>query len=154
MVMTERGYEDPSVRQLAVFLENRVGRLRDALKTLDAADVVVQALSVQDGADFAVLRLVIDRHDVAARALKGAGFTAAEVTVLAVEVPDGPNGLLMVCRALLQSEINIHYCFPLLTRPRGVGAVVFNVDGFHAAAETLRRNGFRLLDEADLLTKA
>jgi hypothetical protein len=154
MVMTERGYEDPGVRQLAVFLQNRVGQLRDVLKTIDSAGAVVQALSVQDGADFAVLRVVVDRHEDAAKALKQAAFPAAEVTVLAVEVPDAQDGLLAVCRALIQSEINIHYCFPMVTRPRGVGAVVFNVDSIHAAVETLRRNGFRLLDETDLHQKA
>ncbi|HYC76811.1 MAG TPA: acetolactate synthase [Planctomycetota bacterium] len=151
MVMTERGYEDPSVRQLAVFLQNRVGQLREALKTLDGAGVCVQALAITDSADFAVLRLVVDRTEAAARALTEAGFVSTEVQALAVEIPEDPNGLLSVCRALIQGEININYCFPMLSRPRGRACVVIHVDSRSTAADILRRNGFGLLDEADLL---
>lgn len=149
MVTTERDYDDPSVRQLAVFLQNRVGQLREVLKVLDAANVGVQALTVYDSADFAVGRLVCDRHDAAARALKDAGFAFTENVVLVVEIPGESDGLLSVCRALLQGEVNIHACYPLLTRPTGAQAVVFHVDSLHQALELLRKNGFRLLDDRD-----
>jgi hypothetical protein len=150
MVMTERGYDDPSVRQLTVFLQNRIGQMREALKAIDSVQVVVHALAVQDSADYAVMRVVVDRLDDAARALRGSGFSFTESTVLAVEVPEDRGGLIDVCRALLKGEINIHACYPLLTRPRGVGAAVFHVDGHHAATDLLRRGSFRLLDEKDL----
>ena len=63
---TARDFEDPSVTQLAVFLQNRVGQLRELLKTLDQAGVSVLALSVADSADFATVRLIVDRQDEAA----------------------------------------------------------------------------------------
>ncbi len=149
MVMTERDYEDPSVRQLAVFLQNRVGQLREVLKVLDAANVEVQALTVVDSADFAVVRIVADRHDAAVRALKNADFAYTETIVLAAEVPADRGGLLAVCRALLQGEVNIHACYPMHTRPTGLPVVVFHVDSVHSAADVVKRNGFRLLDEKD-----
>jgi hypothetical protein len=154
MVMTEREYDDPSVRQLAVFLQNRVGQLREVLKVLDAANVEVQALTVADSADFAVVRLVADRHDAAARALKDAEFAHTESVVLAAEVPEGRGGLLAVCRALIQGEVNIHACYPMHTRPTGHPVVVFHVDNVHAATDVMKRNGFRLLDEKDFGSKA
>src|SRR5687768_15106074 len=127
---TERGYEDPSVTQLAVFLQNRVGALRDVLRRLEAAQVTVHALSVSDSVDYAVVRLIVDKCESAKTALRTNGFPVSENTLLAVELPDDRAGLLAVCQALIAAEINIHYAYPMFTRPRGRGVVLIHVDSF------------------------
>ncbi len=151
---TERGYDDPSVTQLAVFLQNRVGELRDVLRRLEASQVTVHALSVSDSVDYAVVRLIVDKCETARGTLRGAGFAVSENTLLAVELPDDRAGLLAVSQALIAAEINIHYAYPMFTRPHGRGVVVIHVDSFGPATEVLRKNGFALLDERDLLTTA
>ncbi len=147
---TARDFEDPSVTQLAVFLQNRVGQLRELLKTLDQAGVSVLALSVADSADFATVRLIVDRQDEARRALTADGYAVAESTALAVVLPPGRSSLLAMCRALIQAEINIHYVYPMFLAGDGGGVAVVHVDGSSTAAEALRRHGFRLMDEQDL----
>lgn len=150
MLKTEKEYQDPAVRQLSVFCQNRVGQFRDVLRHLEQAMVAVHAISVTDSADFAVVRCIVDRTDAAIKVLKENNFAFTEATVLAVELPDDRKGLLEVCRALIRAEININFAYALITRPKGKAAVVLNVDGFAAAVEVLRRNGFTLLDEHDL----
>jgi hypothetical protein len=103
---TARDFEDPSVTQLAVFLQNRVGQLRELLKTLDQAGVSVLALSVADSADFATVRLIVDRQDEARRALTADGYAVAESTALAVVLPPGRSSLLAMCRALILSHVS------------------------------------------------
>lgn len=147
---TERDYEDPSVTQIAVFLQNRVGQLREVLRCLDAASISVHALSVTDSADFAVVRLIVDLPAAALAALEREAFAVTESTVLAAEIPEGRAGLLGLTRALIQGEVNIHYLYPMLTLPNGKSVVVVHVDAVPTAIEVLRRSGCRLVDEQDL----
>jgi hypothetical protein len=147
---TERTYDEQSVTQLAVFLSNRVGELREVLRKLGGAHVVVHALSIDESVDYAVLRLVVDKVEASKQALKGAGFAVSESTLLAVELPDDQTGLLSICQALISAEINIHYAYPMFTRPHGKGVVVMHVDSFPTASEILKKSGMTLLDERDL----
>jgi hypothetical protein len=149
-VRTERDYEEQSVTQLAVFLCNRVGELRDLLRKLHGADVTVHALSIDESVDYAVARLVIDKVEAAKQALAGGGFAVTESTGIAIELPEDPHGLFTICQALISAEINIHYAYPMFTRPRGKGVVVMHVDSLQTAAEVLRKGGITLLDQRDL----
>ena len=58
MLKTEKDYSDPFVRQLSLFLENHVGKLREILRYLTTEDILVHAISVIDSADHAIVRLV------------------------------------------------------------------------------------------------
>lgn len=150
MLRTENAYDDPSVRQLVVFMQNRVGQFREVLKHLEGAGVVVHAISVTDSADFAILRLVVDRVDDAARALTANGFAHSQSVVLAVELENDRKGLLEVCRSLIRAEININYAYAFVTRPKGKAVVALHVDAITGAVEVLRKNGFTLIDEQEL----
>jgi hypothetical protein len=147
---TQRAYDEQSVTQLAVFLSNRVGELREILRKLAAAQVVVHALSIDDSVDYAVLRLIVDKVEASKQALKAAGFAISESTLLAVELLEEPGALVAICQALITAEINIHYAYPMFTRPRGKGVVVIHVDNYPTAAELLKKSGMSLLDERDL----
>lgn len=147
---TEREYDDPCVHQVAVFMHNRLGQLREMLQRLEEAQVSVHGVSIVDAVDYAVARLVTDKIDAARRALKESGFPITETMLLAVEVPDYRGGLLEVTRSLLAAEINIHYAYPLFTRPRGHGVVALHIDSLASAARVLEKQGFGLLDDRDL----
>jgi hypothetical protein len=151
MMKIERGYEEPSVRQIAVFLHNRIGQLRDVLRILENAAATVHALSVTDSVDFAVVRLVVAQVEAATKALTENGFAHTDSDLLCVEIADERKGLLDVCRSLLHAEINVNYVYTLITRPRGKACCVLHVDSLGPASEVLLKNGFTLLDEQDLV---
>ncbi len=147
---TERGYQDPCVRQLGIFLQNQVGELADVLRHLAKDSISVKAITVTDSVDFAVVRLIVDRVDQARKTLTRAGFALRESRILAVVLPESRNGLLETCRVLIRAEINIHYVYPMMNRPQGREAVIIHTDDFDTACEVLRKGGFHLIDEADL----
>jgi hypothetical protein len=150
MLETEKSYDDPAIPQLSIFLDNRVGKLREVIRHLTAEDVLVHALSVVDSADHAIVRMVVDHPEKARDALVAAGLPVGLGELLAVEVPNERHGLRMICKALLQGEINIHYAYPMLTRPRSFGVLLLHVESIATAAEVLRQSGFQLLDASDL----
>lgn len=51
------------LKQISVFLENRKGRLWEALDALANAKINIRALSIADTSEFGILRL-IDRKSV------------------------------------------------------------------------------------------
>ncbi len=146
---TLEGQRFPAVRQVSVFLENRLGQLLQLTQTIDAADVKIVALSILDSADFAVVRLMFDKPDEAIEALREAGFAVSVTELLAVVLPKGKRGLLSVWSALLSSEVNVGYVYPLI--PLAVGpAIAVSVDNLEMAIDALERQKFTLLSEADL----
>ena len=113
------------------------------------------ALSIEESADAALIRVLCSDPEFGRDALRQAGFSFSESEVLAVELPDSirtSHPLIAICTALLAAEINIHYVYPLLVRPNGP-AVVLYVDDPTLAAQLLIRKGFTLISEADLRRK-
>jgi hypothetical protein len=131
------GFERTRVPQFTIFLENRVVG-------------VINALAIEESADSALVRVICSNPDDGRVALKGAGFSFSETDVLAVELPRGSHRpLVSICTALLSAEINIHYAYPLLMRPRGPALALY-VDDPTLAAQILIRKGFVLIGESDL----
>ncbi len=144
------GFERTRVAQFTIFLENRVGRLNALVRTLEERVGTVNALSIEESADAALVRVICPKPDEGRQSLKHAGFSFSETDVLAVELPKGSRQpLVSICTALLSAEINIHYCYPLLVRPRGPALALY-VDDPTLAAQILIRKGFILIGESDL----
>jgi hypothetical protein len=144
------GFELPRVRQFTVFLDNRVGRLHALARQLDIQKCRIVAISVQESADAALVRLICSDSECGRDALQKGNFFFGESELLAVEMPRG-NGdpLVVLCTALLTAEINIHYAYPFLIHLRGPTLAVY-LDDPTLAAQILMRKGFKLIGESDL----
>ena len=127
---TARGFEPPRNTQFSVFLDNRVGRLLDLLEVFETQSLVLAGLSVVESADHAVVRLLTSRAELARRLLNRNGHPSSEVEVTAVELKDD-HSLVKVCECLRGAELNIHYMYPLLVRPRGLPVVAVHLRRLH-----------------------
>jgi len=109
----------------------------------------IVALSIEESADSALVRLICADAESGRSALRHEGFSFSESDVLAVELPSTPHPLEATCYALLAAELNIHYAYPLLVNA-GRPALALYVDDPTLASQLLIRKGFRLLGESDL----
>jgi hypothetical protein len=147
------GFEPPRIRQFTVFLDNRVGRLQSLVRTFEESAGRIMALSIEESADAALVRLICADADLGRDLLREAGFAFGETELLVVELPkDTRQPLIAICAALLSAEINIHYAYPLLVRPHGP-TLAFYLDDPTLAAQILIRKGFRVIGESDLRGK-
>ncbi len=147
---TTPGFERPTLRQFNVFLENRVGRLSLLLHALEDGGQLVNAISIEESADAALVRLVCSDPKAGRACLLDAGFSFSESDVIAVVLPpEDDHPLVSICRALLSAEINVHYAYPML-RNRIGPAVILYVDDRTLAYQILLRKGFDLVGESDL----
>lgn len=147
--ITAHGYEPPRNVQFSVFLDNRVGKLRELIEVFHGQALRVAAFSILDSADHAVIRVLTSRSELCRRLLHRHELPFSEADILVVEL-DESRTLADLCTALLAAELNIHYAYPLMVRPRGQTAIALHTDDHHLACQVLRRRMFSLLAENDL----
>jgi len=133
------------VEQLAVFLENKSGRLAAITKILSDNGINIRALSVADTADFGILRIIVDQTDKAKQVLKDAGFTVGLTDVVAVEVADRPGGLSDVLAVLNQVEINVEYMYAFVEKSGQNAVIIFRFDDADTAVEVLQNADIKIL---------
>lgn len=146
---TSRGRDWPSVRQFNVFIENRVGALLDVVRRFESTDIRIVSLTIVNSADCAIIRLVLSDPERALEIFEQAKLPITESDLLVVQLPDGAQPLLKICKALLVAEIDIHYAYPLLVGPHGHAAVALHVEDHETAVNTLSSQGFVLFTEND-----
>jgi len=147
---TSRGRDWPSVRQFNVFLENRVGVLLDVVRRFETTDIRIVSLGVVNLADCAVVRMVLSDPERAIEIFNQAELPITESDLLVVQLPEGDQPLLQICKALLSAEINIDYAYPLLVGPHGRAALALHVDDHETAVGTLAAKRFVIFTENDL----
>jgi hypothetical protein len=108
------------------------------------------SLTVVDSADCAIIRLVLSDPERAYEILKQAKLAFTESDLLVVKLPEGPQPLLQITKALLQAEVNINYAYPLLVGPNGSPSLALRVDDLEVALKTLSHQAFTIFNEDDI----
>lgn len=128
------------ISQLSIFLENESGRLAAATRAVSNAGSNMSALFLADTQDFGVVRVLCDRPEKTADALKAAGWRAAVTEVLAVKVPDRPGGLADLLEFLDEHNINVEYGYCISIK-EGSAVDILKVSD-PSVEETLAKAGF------------
>jgi hypothetical protein len=133
------------VEQIAVFLENKSGRLAEITAILAENDINIRALSVADTADFGILRLIVDKVEKAKTVLRENGFTVGKTQVLAVEIEDKTGGLAKVLKCLTNAGINVEYMYAFVNKTGENAVLIFRFEKMQEAIDTLQTGGFTIL---------
>ncbi|MFH1217065.1 MAG: ACT domain-containing protein [Pseudomonadota bacterium] len=133
------------VEQIAIFLENKSGRLAEITSILAEKGINIRAMSLADTADFGILRLIVNDTETARKVLKEKGFTVGTTQVLVVEVADKPGGLAGVLDTLKKSGLNIEYMYAFTQKSGETGLIIFRFEKLDEAIDALVKSGVRLL---------
>jgi hypothetical protein len=140
----------PLVRQFSVFVPNKVGAMLEIVKLLNAHDTHVVALSVSESSDSAIARIVVSDPDRVEQLFREHNVPFGICEVMVVEMREVASQLAQLLAALLMAEVNVHFTYPLLTRPRGLAALALHVDDTECASSVLTGEGFKLLSQNDI----
>lgn len=135
------------IKQLSIFVENKKGRLADITEALSKANIDIRALSIADTTDFGILRLIVDKPDEAADALKQSGVTVSVTNVIAIGIDDTPGAFSVPMRILAEADIDVEYMYAFITRKSERAYVILRVADNDEAAKVLISKGVELLDE-------
>ena len=140
------------VEQIAIFLENKSGRLSEIAGVLADNGVNIRSLSLADTADFGILRLIVDKVEEAEAVLRKGGFTVGRTHVIAVEVPDKPGGLHNILMLLHNSDINVEYMYAFVQQSGNNAVMIFRFDNTDDAIKLLEKNGITIINGSKVYT--
>ncbi|HJN14652.1 MAG TPA: ACT domain-containing protein [Armatimonadota bacterium] len=127
----------PYASQLTIMLENKPGELERLARTLEKAGANILGISVADGTDAAIVRIITDSITKANQALKKAGMSPTRQKVLVVEIPNEPGALGDLAAKLTAADININYVYCSVSPTAAEGVAVLGVDDPEKALEAL-----------------
>ncbi|MGN1097038.1 MAG: amino acid-binding protein [Christensenellales bacterium] len=130
------------VNQIAVFLENRAGRLLSLSKALSDAKIDLVSLNIADTSDFGIVRMITSDNEKAMQALKEAGFVVKENELIGIEVDDVPGGLTKVLEGLASSDIDIEYLYSYAKSNSAKATILVKAADLEKANKTLKELKF------------
>ena len=140
----------PRVTQFSIFLPNRVGTLLDVVRILNERHIHVLAISVQDSADTAIVRIVVSDPEIVQQMFIEHAIPFSICELVVVELKEGATELGRLLAALLAAECNIFGSYALLTRPRGRTALALHVEDNECATAVLEGEQFKILSQSDI----
>ncbi len=139
------------VRQLSVFLHNRVGTLMALVKLLNDNKIEVLGISMQETTELNLARLILSDPESAETLFMERGIPHTDCRVIVTEIHEGGDHTLSAClSALLTAEINIEFSYPLMCRPGNWPLLVLRVDDLEVGSDALLKAGFKLLGQGDI----
>lgn len=138
------------IKQISVFIENKEGRLKKAMGVLGDANINIRALSIADTSKFGILRLIVSDTEKAVGVLENNKFIVKETDVIAVEVPDEPNGLTKLLDILDGSKINLEYIYAFVAKQSDKAIVVIRVEDVDGAIIALKDSNANIFSKNDI----
>ena len=147
---TSSKLDGPLVKQFSVFLPNKVGAMLEVVKLLNSHHSHVVALSVSESTDSAIARIIVSDPDGVQQLFRENNIAFGMCEVVVVELREVATQLAKLLASLFMAEVNVHFTYPLLTRPRGLAALALHVDDNECASSVLLGAGFKILSQSDI----
>ncbi len=141
------------VKQLSLFLENKLGALSRPIKLLAKAKLNILTLSIADTQQFGILRVVVRDWETAKRLLEKEGFVVKVSDMVAIEVADQPGGLANILVTLEKARVNLEYMYGFTLRNEGKGVLAFRFDDPDTAIAALQKKGINPVRSVDLFKR-
>ena len=103
--------------QFSVVLTNRRGELAKLAAVMANAMVNIEALSMSDGIQAGMLKLVVADPDTARKAFAAASLSFTEQPICAIPLPNEPGALARLCTMLAEQGHSIDYVYGSIASP-------------------------------------
>ena len=132
------------IKQLSIFLQNRMGSLSKPLEVLTVADVNIRAMCMADTSEFGILRLVVDDPDKGKEALEQNNFLVKMTEIIGVEMNDTPGGLTSVLNIIKENNIDLEYLYAFTHEKEGKAILLHHADDIDELIDVLEKNNMTI----------
>ena len=133
------------IKQLSIFLQNRMGSLSKPLEVLTVADVNIRAMCMADTSEFGILRLVVDDPEKGKEALEQNNFLVKMTEIIGVEMHDAPGGLTSVLNVIRDNNIDLEYLYAFTHEKEGKAILLLHADDIDALIDVLNKNNIQIV---------
>lgn len=137
------------LEQLSVFVENKVGSLYRVTSVLKENDINIRAVATFDAPEFGILRMVVDKPQLAKEKLMEKNFLVKLTNVIAVNLEDRPGELDRVLGVIAEAGLNLNYVYSFVIRNEKTPLMVMNIDDLEIATQILTENGVKVETSED-----
>ena len=138
------------IKQLSIFLQNRMGSLSKPLEGLTVANVNIRAMCMADTSEFGILRLVVDDPVKGKEALEQNNFLVKITDIIGVEMNDSPGGLTTVLRIIKDNLIDLEYLYAFSHEKEGKAILLLHADDIDRLIEILTANNITIVPAAEV----
>ncbi|WP_298523115.1 acetolactate synthase [uncultured Methanobrevibacter sp.] len=128
------------IKQLSIFLQNRMGSLSKPLEVLSNANVNIRAMCMADTSEFGILRLVVDNPEKGKEVLEENNFLVKITDIIGVEMNDTPGGLTTVLKIIKDNEIDLEYLYAFSHEKEGKAILLLHAEDIDKLASVMQEN--------------
>ena len=132
------------LKQLSIFVENEIGSLRSVTTVLKDNDINIKAIATFDSPEFGILRIIVDKPELAREILVEEGFFVKLTNVIAVNLQDKPGELDKVLKVIEEAGLNLNYIYSFVIRESKTPLMVMHIDDLEIAKQILTENGVEI----------
>jgi hypothetical protein len=136
--------------QISIFVENKPGRIERVTEILTKADVNIRAITVMGTYEYGVMKLLVDKPDIAYEALSSQGISAYKREIIAILMDDRPGGLHRVAKVLGRRKINIEDAYGFVVEDKKRAILVVDVEKIGEAEKVLKEEGLTTLTDEEI----
>lgn len=140
-----------TVKQISVFIENKIGGLAAITDVLASAGVNIRALSIAETSDFGILRLIVDDVFKAGNTLHENGHVYSITDVLAVAGEDKPGSIANIVGILAKEGMGMDYGYAFFAKKNELAYMIVKVEEMEKAEKIFRKNGIHIASEEEIL---
>ena len=138
------------IKQLSIFLQNRMGSLSKPLEVLSNAGVNIRAMCMADTSEFGILRLVVDDPEKGREALEENNFLVKITEIIGVEMNDTPGGLTTVLRVIKDNLIDLEYLYAFSHEKEGKAILLMHADDIDNLIDVLQKNNITIVSSQEV----
>lgn len=138
------------IKQLSIFLQNKLGSLSKPLEVLSDAGVNIRAMCMADTSEFGILRLVVDNPIKGKEALENNNFLVKITDIIGVEMNDTPGGLTTVLKIIKEHEIDLEYLYAFTHDKQDKAILLLHADDLDNLISTLEENDITVVPSKEV----
>jgi len=138
------------IKQLSIFLQNKMGSLAKPLEVLTVADVNIRAMCMADTSEFGILRLVVDDPEKGKEALEQNNFLVKMTEIIGVEMNDTPGGLTSVLKTIRDNNIDLEYLYAFTHDKADKAILLLHADDIDKLIEVLQNSNITIVPSEEV----
>ena len=128
------------IKQLSIFLQNRMGSLSKPLEVLTENEINIKAMCMADTSELGILRLVVDNPEKGQEVLSENNFLVKITEIIGVEMNDTPGGLTTVLKVIKDNGIDLEYLYAFTHDKVGKAILLLHADNIDELISVLQDN--------------
>jgi hypothetical protein len=134
------------LKQLSVLIENKKGSLAEVTGILKESHIDLRAIAAFDTPDFGILRLVVDKPEIALKKLLDKDYNVVITDVIAIDLEDKVGVLNDILSILEEGDIAVEYIYSfVLGNNNHSPLIIFKVDKINEAISILESNKVKVV---------